>query len=235
MLLDVQNLSTGYGDLPVVRDTSLTVDEGQIVTVVGANGAGKSTMLRAITGLLPCWNGHVVFDGNDITAAAAHRIPEHGLIMVPEGRRLFGFMTVMENLQLGANSAQAKRAAAQSLERAFELFPILYERRAQLAGSMSGGEQQMCAIARALMAQPRLLILDEPSIGLAPIIVEQLLALIRRLASEGLTILLVEQNVNDALEMADHGYVLDQGSFVMEGTGAELLARPDLQQAYLGL
>lgn len=234
-LLEVQQLKSGYGDLPVVRGVDLSVREGEIVTVVGPNGAGKTTLLKTVTGLIKASGGSVLFDGADITRMPGHVRPEQGLVMVPEGRQLFTFMTVEENLQLGAFGKRSRGQLAQSLEEVYELFPILVERRNQLAGSLSGGEQQQCALGRAVMTRPRLLILDEPSLGLAPILVERILELVRRLAKAGMTILLVEQNVHDALEMADRAYVLEQGSVVMSGTGAELLARPDLQEAYLGV
>jgi branched-chain amino acid transport system ATP-binding protein len=234
MLLEVEDLSTGYGDLPVVREVSIHVDEGEIVTVIGANGAGKTTLLSTIVGLNRVWGGSVRFMGSDITAKRGHEIPHLGLVMVPQGRQLFPFMTVEENLLLGAYAKRARADREKSLDEVYDLFPMLSERRTQRAGSLSGGQQQMCAIGRGLMAKPTLLVLDEPSLGLAPIIVEEVFTLVRKLAAGGLTIVLVEQNVHDALEMADRGYVLEQGGVVMSGTGAELLARPDLQQAYLG-
>jgi branched-chain amino acid transport system ATP-binding protein len=234
-LLEVQNLHSGYGDLPVIRDVSLEVEEGGIYTIVGPNGAGKTTLLKTITGLVRTWSGHVVFDGRDMAGLPPHVRPELGLVMVPEGRKLFPFMTVEENLLMGGYAKTARPHIAASLEEVFELFPVMKERRTQLAGSMSGGEQQMCAIGRAVMAKPKLLILDEPSLGLAPIIVERILGLIRTLADKGMTIMLVEQNVHDALEMANHGYVLEQGRVAMSGGGQELLARDDLQAAYLGV
>jgi branched-chain amino acid transport system ATP-binding protein len=234
-MLEVRELHSGYGDLPVVRGVSFDVDEGQIVTIVGPNGAGKTTLLKTVTGLVKVWSGSVVFDGQDVVHTPAHQLPELGLVMVPEGRKLFPFMTVEENLQLGGYAKTARPHIAGSLEEVYELFPKLQERRKQLGGSLSGGEQQMCAIGRAVMAKPKLLILDEPSLGLAPIIVELILGLVRTLAERGMTIMLVEQNVHDALEMADHGHVLEQGHIVMSGTGQELLARDDLQAAYLGV
>lgn len=235
MLLEISSLSTGYGDLPVLYDVDLVVAEGEIVALVGANGAGKTTLLSAVTGLAAIWRGAVSFAGAEITKTPAHALAELGLVMVPEGRRLFPFMTVEENLRLGAFAPRPRSQAAATLLEVYEYFPVLVERRTQIAGSMSGGEQQMCAIGRALMAQPRLLILDEPSLGLAPLVVEQMFDMIRALAKTGLTVLLVEQNVHDALDMADRGYVLEQGRITMTGTGAELLGRDDLQRAYLGV
>lgn len=235
MLLEISSLSTGYGDLPVLYDVDLVVAEGEIVALVGANGAGKTTLLSAVTGLAAIWRGAVSFAGDEITKTPAYALAELGLVMVPEGRRLFPFMTVEENLRLGAFAPRPRSQAAATLLEVYEYFPVLVERRTQMAGSMSGGEQQMCAIGRALMAQPRLLILDEPSLGLAPLVVEQMFDMIRALAKTGLTVLLVEQNVHDALDMADRGYVLEQGRITMTGTGAELLGRDDLQRAYLGV
>jgi branched-chain amino acid transport system ATP-binding protein len=234
-MLEVRDLHSGYGDLPVVRGVDLDVDEGQIVTVVGPNGAGKTTLLKTITGLVQIWSGSVTFQGESLSGLAPHVLPGRGLVMVPEGRKLFPFMTVEENLLMGAYSKSARPQLSSTLDEVFGLFPRLKERRKQLGGSLSGGEQQMCAIGRAVMAKPRLLILDEPSLGLAPIVVEQILGLVRQLAQNGMTIMLVEQNVHDALEMAARGYVLEQGQVVMQGAGQELLARDDLQQAYLGV
>ncbi|MDP9458696.1 MAG: ABC transporter ATP-binding protein [Actinomycetota bacterium] len=234
-LLEIRDLHSGYGDLPVVKGVSLDVEEGQIVTVVGPNGAGKTTLLKTVTGLIKVWSGSITFDGRDMVGLAPHARPETGLVMVPEGRKLFPFMTVEENLQMGGYTKSARAHLSSGLEEVFELFPVLLERRTQLAGSLSGGEQQMCAIGRAVMARPKLLILDEPSLGLAPIIVERILGLVRQLADRGMTIMLVEQNVHDALDMAQQGFVLEQGQIVMSGTGQELLARDDLQQAYLGV
>jgi branched-chain amino acid transport system ATP-binding protein len=234
-LLEVRDLHSGYGDLPVVNGVDLDVEQGGIVTVVGPNGAGKTTLLKTITGLVPVWSGTVRFDGQDVSGVPAHNRPDTGLVMVPEGRKLFPFMTVEENLLMGGYPKSARPHLTTSLAEVFDLFPKLLERRDQLAGSLSGGEQQMCAIGRAVMAKPRLLILDEPSLGLAPIIVERILELVRHLAEKGMTIMLVEQNVHDALDMANQGYVLEQGRVAMSGTGQELLGRDDLQAAYLGV
>lgn len=234
-LLEVTGLTAGYEDLPVLRDVGLEVRAGEVISLVGTNGAGKTTLLSAVMGLLPCWRGTVRFAGTDLTRRPAHAVPGSGLVLVPEGRHLFPYMTVQENLELGAFCPRARKTTRTTLEEVFALFPRLAERRAQYAGSMSGGEQQMCAIGRALMAKPRMLMLDEPSLGLAPIIVEQIFDLIRRLADDGLTILLVEQNVHEALRLADRGYVLDQGVIALSGPADELLARDDLRQTYLGL
>jgi branched-chain amino acid transport system ATP-binding protein len=235
-LLTVDNVSSGYGLTPVLRKLSLHVDTGEVVAVVGANGVGKSTLLRTITGLIQPTHGEIVYDGVNITGMPAHVIVAHGLAMVPEGGRLFMFMTVLENLELGAFAPTSRQDAAQSLDEVMALFPILRERRAQLAGSLSGGERQMCAIARALMSRPRMLILDEPSLGLSPVMLEKVFDMIRAVVvSRDLTVLLIEQNVADALEMANRAYVVEGGAIAKTGPGAELLHDPDIQRAYLGL
>jgi branched-chain amino acid transport system ATP-binding protein len=235
-LLTVDKVSSGYGQTPVLRKVSVHVDTGEVVAVVGANGAGKSTLLRTIAGLVRAASGEIVFDGIHVTRLAAHTIVGHGLSMVPEGGRLFPFMTVLENLELGAFGPTSRGDRQQSLEDVMQLFPILRERRSQLAGSLSGGERQMCAIARALMSRPRMLMLDEPSLGLSPAMLEKVFDLIRTVvASRDLTVLLIEQNVADALEMANRAYVIEGGSIAKSGPGAELLHDPDIQRAYLGL
>ena len=233
-VLEIQDLHAGYGDLEVLHGVNLSVEDGDVVSVVGANGAGKSTLLGAISGLVPATRGSIIVDGVDITKIPAHRVIRHGVTLVPEGRKLFPFLTVEENLKLGAYHKSARAQSSETLAEVYDLFPRLTERRTQLAGLLSGGEQQMCAIGRGLMSKPRILMLDEPSLGLAPIIVEQMFGLIKNLAANGLTILLVEQNVADALELSKHANVLEQGHITMTGTGAELLASPDLQAAYLG-
>jgi branched-chain amino acid transport system ATP-binding protein len=235
-LLTVDNVSSGYGLTPVLRSVSLHVDTGEVVAVVGANGVGKSTLLRTITGLLQPTHGDIQFDGMPITGMAAHAIVGRGLAMVPEGGRLFMFMTVLENLELGAFGPNAREDVRRSLDEVMELFPILRQRRTQLAGSLSGGERQMCAIARALMSRPRMLMLDEPSLGLSPVMLEKVFDLIRTVAaSRDLTVLLIEQNVADALDMANRAYVIEGGKIAKTGPGAELLHDPDIQRAYLGL
>ena len=235
-LLTVDNVSSGYGLTPVLRNMSLHVDTGEVVAVVGANGVGKSTLLRTITGLLHPSDGDISFDGVHITGMPAHTIVGHGLAMVPEGGRLFMFMTVLENLELGAFGPTSRVDVQQSLDEVTELFPILRERRTQLAGSLSGGERQMCAIARALMSRPRMLMLDEPSLGLSPVMLEKVFDLIRTVVdSRDLTVLLIEQNVADALDMANRAYVIEGGRIAKTGPGAELLHDPDIQRAYLGL
>jgi branched-chain amino acid transport system ATP-binding protein len=236
MLLDVQGIGSGYGDVPVLADVSLLVGANEIVSVVGANGAGKTTLMSTIAGLLSCTAGTIRFDGEPIEKLPAHRIVTRRLVMVPEGGRLFPFMTVLENLELGAFNATARPTLKLSLDDVLAHFPILAERRTQLAGSLSGGERQMCAIARAMMSQPKLLMLDEPSLGLSPLMVERVFELVLSLARQkGIAVLLVEQNVGDALGMADRGYVIERGRVVKSGTGQELLADADVQRAYLGL
>lgn len=235
-LLTLEHVHSGYGDIPVLTDISLTVAEGEIVAVVGANGAGKTTLLRTIAGLLPCRSGKISFDGHSIRDLSAHDVVVRGLLMVPEGGRLFPFMTVLENLELGAFNAAARPALRRSLDDVLMLFPILAERRHQLAGSLSGGERQMCAIARAIMGQPKLLMLDEPSLGLSPLMVERVFDLVPLLVREkGLTILIVEQNVGDVLSMAARGYVMERGQVTRSGSGQSLLTDPEVQRAYLGV
>jgi branched-chain amino acid transport system ATP-binding protein len=235
-LLDVEGVGSGYGDVPVLSDVSLSVEANEIVSVVGANGAGKTTLMSTIAGLLVCTVGTIQFDGEAIERLPAHRIVTRRLVMVPEGGRLFPFMTVLENLELGAFNGTARPALKASLDDVLAHFPILAERRTQLAGSLSGGERQMCAIARAMMSQPKLLMLDEPSLGLSPLMVERVFELVLSLARQkGIAVLLVEQNVGDALGMADRGYVIERGRVVKSGTGRQLLADTDVQRAYLGL
>lgn len=235
-LLSVESVSSGYGLTPVLRNVTMHVEPGEVVAVVGANGVGKSTLLRTITGIVRPTHGHITFDGVTISGMPAHAIVSHGLALVPEGGRLFLFMTVQENLELGAFRPMSRKDRQQSLKEVMELFPILRERRTQLAGSLSGGERQMCAIARALMSRPRMLMLDEPSLGLSPVMLEKVFDLIRAVvASRNLTVLLIEQNVADALEMANRAYVIEGGSIVKTGPGSVLLEDPDIQRAYMGL
>jgi len=235
-LLSVENVSSLYGLTPVLRHVSMHVDAGEVVAVVGANGAGKSTLLRTLTGLVHPTEGEITFDGVRVTGMEAHRIVSHGIALVPEGGRLFMFMTVLENLELGAFNPASRQHVRQGLDQVMELFPILRERRAQLAGSLSGGERQMCAIARALMSRPRMLMLDEPSLGLSPVMLEKVFDLIRTVvASRDVTVLLIEQNVADALEMANRAYIIEGGRIAKTGPGAELLRDPDIQRAYMGL
>jgi branched-chain amino acid transport system ATP-binding protein len=233
-VLEVHDIDVHYGDLQALHGVSLAVDEGEAVTLVGSNGAGKTTTLRAIAGILPITRGGIVFEGDSLSKVPAHQRPGLGIALVPEGRELWPQLTVLENLELGAFSRQARNQRAATLAWVFELFPRLRERTRQLAGSMSGGEQQMVAIGRALMGRPRLLMMDEPSLGLAPVVVSQVFAIIRRLHGEGLTILLVEQNLKKALEVADRGYVVETGTIALSGSSAELLENPVVRTAYLG-
>jgi branched-chain amino acid transport system ATP-binding protein len=233
-MLRVEGLCAGYGDVQVLHDVSLTAGDGETVALVGANGAGKSTFLRALTGLIPSFGGSIVFKGESIAGLPAHTIVERGLIMVPEGRALFPFMTVLENLELGSFSRRARSQRGGSLTRVFDLMPRLAERRGQLAGSLSGGEQQMCAIARGLMARPDLLLLDEPSIGLAPIVVHEVFRLIGELRRDGIPVLLVEQHIRHALGLADRGIVIQNGRVALIGTSDELLSDRAVQHAFLG-
>ena len=234
VLLDIQGLRSGYGRVEVLRGVDLQVRAGEIVALLGSNGAGKSTLNHTVSGLVPAWGGRVVFDGADLTGAHYRDVVRAGLIQVPEGRRIFPNLSVLENLELGA-FARARQRRAANLERVFTTFPRLKERIAQKAGTMSGGEQQMLAIGRGLMAEPRLLILDEPSLGLSPLLVEQMFALVARLHEEGLAVLLVEQNVGQSLEIADRAYVLENGAIRFQGRPDELLASDELRRAYLGL
>jgi len=234
-LLSVTGLSVNYGHIEAVRELDLSLAAGQISTLVGANGAGKSTTLLALSGLVPKAAGKVLFDGHDVTALPAHRLVAAGMVQVAEGRATLTTLTVRENLELGAYTRRDGAAArASDLERVFALFPRLKEREGGLAGNLSGGEQQMLAIGRALMARPRLLLLDEPSMGLAPIVVQGIFRTLREIHAGGLTIFLVEQNVRQALKIAERAYVLENGRIVLQGSGRELLDEPRVQEAYLG-
>jgi branched-chain amino acid transport system ATP-binding protein len=235
MLLEARNLHIGYGDAPAVWDVSLDVAAGEIVAVIGPNGAGKTTLINAIAGLLRCRQGELRFDGVDMTSVRAHDYCSHGIALVPEGRRLFAKMSVEENLELGCYLPAARAGRDQSLERVYGLFPILRDKRAQLAGELSGGQQQMVAIGRALMARPRIVLFDEPSLGLAPTIVDDMFEIIARVRDEGAAVLLVEQNVLKALGIADRAYVLEQGRIVSAGLPDELLKQPHIREAYLGV
>jgi branched-chain amino acid transport system ATP-binding protein len=234
-LLDVKGLCAGYGDVPVLRGVDLSIAAGSITALIGANGAGKTTLLRTISGIIPTEAGTISYDGRDIVGMPPQDIVRAGLVQVPEGRRLFSEMTVFEDLLVGSSSPVARPKRDENLALVLELFPRVRERRAQRAGTLSGGEQQMVAIARALMASPRLLLLDETSLGLAPIVVDEIFVAVRRLAAQGLTILVVEQNTALALEVADHGYVLEQGRFAIQGPAPSLMADPRVRQAYLGI
>ena len=233
-LLQIQGLRGGYGRVEVLRGVDLTVHAGETVALLGSNGAGKSTLNNVLCGIYPAWGGTVRFDGRDLSRAHYRAVVQAGLIQVPEGRKVFPNLSVLENLELGSFArARARRAA--NLERVFAIFPRLRERTEQLAGTMSGGEQQMLAIGRGLMAEPRLLILDEPSLGLSPLLVEEMFGLIHRLHEQGLAILLVEQNVGQSLEIADRAYVMENGEIRFSGTPDELLGSAELRRAYLGL
>jgi branched-chain amino acid transport system ATP-binding protein len=231
----VDGISAQYGRARVLHEVSFAVTEGQIVSVVGANGAGKSTLVKVISGQVRPTRGRVVFEGEDITGRPPHEIVLRGVVQVPEGRRLFGDMTVLENLLLGSTHARARAGRVEGLDRVHALFPILRERGAQLAGTLSGGEQQMLAIARGLMGRPRLLILDEPSLGLAPRIVTEIIEVVRTLNREGLTVLLIEQNVKHSLSICHEGVVLENGRIALADSGAALLANEHTRRAYLGL
>ena len=232
-ILKVDDINVYYGSIHAIKGISFEVNEGEIVTLIGANGAGKSTTLNTISGLLHSKTGHIEFMGEPLNHVPSHKIVAKGLALVPEGRRVFLQMTVQENLEMGAFT-QKNAGIAQDLEMVYDLFPRLKERLKQTAGTLSGGEQQMLAMGRALMSHPKVLMLDEPSMGLAPILVEQIFEIIENLHAQGTTILLVEQNAQAALSVADRGYVLETGKIVTTGTGAELLASPAIKKAYLG-
>jgi len=232
-LLKTLGINSFYGDVQVLHDVSLEVREGEIVVVIGANAAGKTTMINTISGLVKR-TGSVVFEDVLLDRLPSHKVASLGIVQVPEGRRLFPFMTVRENLDLGAYSKRAREGGRRNLESVFTLMPRVKERERQLAGSLSGGEQQMCAIGRALMAMPKLLMLDEPTLGLAPLMVTMVFDLVKEIRSRGTTILLVEQNVRQSLSIADRAYVLENGRIVMEGRGPELLENDQLKQSYLG-
>ena len=233
-LLELKDVTARYGDVQVLWGVTFAVREAEIATLVGANGAGKSTTLKTISGVVRADGGQIFFAGERIDRLPAHEIAGRGVAHVPEGRRLFPLMSVKENLEMGAVSKEARRLRAKSFERIFELFPKLRERERQMAGTLSGGEQQMVAIARGLMARPRLLILDEPSLGLAPIIVREMFEIIETINREGITVLLVEQNVHQSLRLASRAYVLENGRVVLEGAGSELLDDERVREAYLG-
>jgi branched-chain amino acid transport system ATP-binding protein len=234
-LLELTGVDVAYGDLPALQNVDLVVEAGETLSVVGANGAGKTTMLRTISGLLRPRRGEVRFEGERIDRLPCHRVVERGVVHVPEGRKVFPSLAVRENLELGSYTRAARARRAESLERVFALFPRLRERAAQAAGTLSGGEQQMLAIGRALMSRPKLLMLDEPSLGLAPLIVKEIFTTIAAINRDGTTVLLVEQNTRQALALSRRGYVLENGRVALAGTGAELLGNEHVKRAYLGM
>jgi branched-chain amino acid transport system ATP-binding protein len=233
-VLTVEGLTCRYGKVAAVRELSINVNQGELVTLIGANGAGKTTTLRAISGVLPPAAGRITFLGEDITRASPKRILQLGIAHCPEGRRVFPYMTVAENLEMGSYLRTDAAAIASDLAELYERFPVLHERRDQAAGTLSGGEQQMLAISRALMSRPKLVLFDEPSLGLAPNLVERTFDIIRDIRARGVTVVLVEQNAFAALELSDRSYVLEQGRVALSGTGAELLNNPHVKTAYLG-
>ena len=233
-LLEVKDLEVYYGVICALKGISFEVNEGEIVTLIGANGAGKTTTMQSVVGLIPSRSGNVVFDGNDITKTPCHKIVHLGMTQVPEGRRVFQELTVYENLLMGAYSNKSNATFKDDLERIYTLFPRLAERKNQIAGTLSGGEQQMLAMGRALMSKPKLLMLDEPSMGLSPLLVDQVFDIIKSINKDGTTVLLVEQNAGKSLAISDRGYVLENGSIVLSGTGKELMESEDVKKAYLG-
>ena len=233
-MLTLENVNVYYGGIHALRDVSLRVDAGEVVTLIGANGAGKSTTLRAITGLLSPRSGRITFEGADITGLPAHQLVARGISMAPEGRGIFANLTVLENLEMGAYRVRDQAQIRSDIERGFTLFPRLRERVKQRSGTLSGGEQQMLAIARALMSRPKLLLLDEPSLGLAPIVCHTIFATIDEIKAAGTTVLLVEQNANAALKHSDRGYVLETGAVTLEGSAASIAGDPRIREAYLG-
>jgi branched-chain amino acid transport system ATP-binding protein len=236
LILELQGLSAGYGEIQVLWGIDLTTHRGEITALIGSNGAGKTTLMRALSGLIPTTGGHYFSEGRDLTGDSAAEILNHGIVHVPEGRRLFGAMSVEDNLLMGAYARKARAAELKrDLDRVYATFPKLRERRNQAAGTLSGGEQQMCAIGRGLMAAPRLLMIDELSLGLSPLLVEQLVASLRALNREGMSILLVEQDVTIALDLCHRAFVMDMGRIVRTGSGTELLADPVVRDAYLGV
>jgi branched-chain amino acid transport system ATP-binding protein len=234
-LLKLTNVSTHYGDVQALRNVSFEIKEGEVVSIIGSNGAGKSTTLNTISGVLRASSGTIEFIGRRTENLYPHQIVDQGIVQIPEGRLLFPYMSVLENLELGAFNGQARKEKEKNLQVVFSLFPVLRERMNQLAGTLSGGEQQMVAIARGLMGSPKLLMLDEPSLGLAPLLVRQVFETVKAINSQGITVLLVEQNVFHALSTSARGYVLENGSVVLEGGGKELLNNPQVREAYLGI
>jgi branched-chain amino acid transport system ATP-binding protein len=234
-MLDIENVSASYGMVQILRDVSFHVEEKEIISIIGPNGAGKTTLVKTIMGLLHPKNGEIRFKGENIEKLPPYEIVKKGLILVPEGRDIFPRMTVEENLKLGAYTANGKSNVKEAKEKVYQIFPVLKKKEKALAQTLSGGEQQMLVICRSLMSNPQLLILDEPSLGLAPIIVEKVLDTVRKINEEGVTILLVEQNIRDSLDIADRGYVLEQGKIILEGKSKELLCNSHIKEVYMGL
>lgn len=234
MLLNVKNINVYYGVIQAIKDVSFEVNEGEIVALIGANGAGKTSIMKTVSGLLHSQGGSIIFDGQDISKLSAHKIPGMGLVQVPEGRRIFTEMTVLENLEMGAYLRKDKEGIQQDLEKIYQHFPRLKERKNQLAGTLSGGEQQMLAMGRALMAKPKLLLLDEPSMGLSPILVSEIFDIIKKINADGVTVLLVEQNANKALSIANRAYVLETGAITVSGDADDVANNPKVKEAYLG-
>ena len=234
-MLKLNGVSAHYEDVQALREVSFTIQEGEIVSIIGSNGAGKSTTLNTVSGILRASSGTIEFLGRRMENCYPHEIVEQGVVQIPEGRLLFPYMTVLENLELGSFTAKARRAKDRNLKVVFGLFPVLEERMQQIAGTLSGGEQQMVAIARGLMGLPKLLMLDEPSLGLAPLLVKQVFTTVKQINAQGITVLLVEQNVFHSLSISARGYVLENGSVVLEGGGQELLGNPQVREAYLGI
>jgi branched-chain amino acid transport system ATP-binding protein len=234
-VLKVDKIVTKYGDVRALQEVSFHVNDGEIVSIIGSNGSGKSTTLNTISGVLRCSSGQILFNDQEITRASPHKVVEAGIVQVPEGRRLFPYMTVYENLKLGSFNSRSRKTLKESAEEVFNYFPILGERKEQMAGTLSGGEQQMLAIGRGLMARPSLLMLDEPSLGLAPIVVEQVFETVKKINSGNITILLVEQDVFQALGVAGRAYVLENGSIALEGMAEDLLNNPKIKEAYIGI
>jgi branched-chain amino acid transport system ATP-binding protein len=234
-LLEIKNINCFYGDVQVIYDVSMHVNEGEIISMIGANGAGKSTILKCISGLIRAQSGEIYFDGAPIHHLRPEQIVDRGVVHVPEGRRLFTLMTVKENLEVGAHNPRAHPHMKEGFDAVHALLPRLKEREAQLAATLSGGEQQMVAIGRGMMARPKILMLDEPSLGLAPVLIKEIFQTIRKIADQGTTVLLVEQDVQHSLSLSNRGYVLEHGRIVQEGTGKELLDNPQIREAYLGI
>ncbi|MDI3535153.1 MAG: branched-chain amino acid transport system ATP-binding protein [Thermosediminibacterales bacterium] len=234
-MLRIKDVNVFYGDIQALHNISMEINQGEIVALVGANAAGKTTTIQTISGINKCKSGSIEFMGERIDNKPPNKIVEMGVVQVPEGRKLFPFMTVLENLELGAYTPEARKHKKETLEMVFEMLPVLKERQKQLAGSLSGGQQQMCAIGRGLMARPKLIMFDEPSLGLAPILVQKTFEIIKKISEQGTTVLLVEQNVQHSLKMADKGYVLENGRIVLEGKGEDLLNNEYLKKAYLGI